>query len=255
MKKWRKDSKSAEIGKEKSYKKFQIRLDNRGKVGKNIHNRGRPSKFKTLDVDQQSEEANEEEESCDSWVGKKKLTGKEKDKFSAVGKAKRLLQKAKTCKKDKVSPEQTRKKKASTKKQFVLPVQSSRSSRVIIPNKRFIEDDSVKTTTVVAKRSVMKISDEPKPLVTEHKLPIEMGLFANASTKLQIETEKLPSLPMSSLSPSGIVKPKFEALTGNFSISIFFIVRCLYLEFSTNVFNCYLLKKIQFKTSLTLQLL
>lgn len=243
MKKWLKDSKSAEIGKEKSYKKFKIRLDNRGKIGKNIHNRGRPSKFKTLDVDQleQSEEANEEEESCDSWVEKKNL--KEKDKFSAVGKAKRLLQKAKTCKKDKVSPEQTRKKKASTKKQFVLPVQSSRSSRVIIPNKRFIEDDSVKTTTVVAKRSVVKIPDEPKPLVAEQKLPTEMGLFANASTKLQIETEKLPSLPMSSISPSGIVKPKFEALTGNFSIFIFFIVRCLYLEFSTNVFNCYLLKR------------
>lgn len=217
MKKSRKDSKSTETLEQKAYKKFTIRLDVRGKVGKIVHNRGRPSKFKNFDTDdmEQSLEVDENEDHCDSEKGKKKV--KEKDKFSAVGKAKQLLQRAKTCKKDKVSPEQTTKRKISAKKQFVLPVQSSRSSRVIIPNKRFIEEDSENTAKAFAKRLAVKVPEESKTLAPESKLPTEMGLFANASTKLQIETEKLPSLPMSSLSPSGIVKPKFEALTGKFS--------------------------------------
>ncbi|XP_061183956.1 histone-lysine N-methyltransferase 2A-like [Saccostrea echinata] len=213
MKKWQKNRKSTETSQEKAPKKFKIRLDPHGKVRKIGNKKGRPSKSDESNSDDYDKplKVDEKEEMGASEKGKKKV--KEKDKFSAVGKAKQLLQKAKTCKKDKVSPEQT-KKKVSARKQFVLPVLSSRSSRVIIPNKRFIEEDSENLGKSFAKRPALKTDQSLKPAVVEPKLLPETGLFANASTKLQIETEKLPSLPISSLSPSGIVKPKFEALTG-----------------------------------------
>lgn len=212
MKKWKKDKKSKNTTPDKPFKKFKIRLTDDGKVGKIVHNRGRPPKFQSsdsIDLDK-SLVTDEKEDERFSEKGKKKV--KERDKFSAVGKAKQLLQKARTCKKDKVSPEQTTKKKVHVRKQFVLPVQSSRSSRMIIPNKRFIEEDNENSAGVVAKRPVIRVDEGAKP--TGLNLLAESGLFANSSTKLQIETEKLPSLPMSSISPSGIVKPKFEALTG-----------------------------------------
>jgi hypothetical protein len=211
VKKWKKDKKPKNTTPDKPFKRFKIRLTADGKVGKIIRNKGRSSKLQSLDSDEvdKSSLSDEKEDARSGEKGKKKV--KERDKFSAVGKAKQLLQKARTCKKDKGSPEQTRKKKVHVRRQFVLPVQSSRSSRMIIPNKRFLED-SESLAGVVAKRPVTRVEEESKS--TGLNLLTESSLFANSSTKLQIETEKLPSLPMSSISPSGIVKPKFEALTG-----------------------------------------
>lgn len=88
MKKLQKDSKLIEILKQKVYKKFIIRLDVRGKVGKIVYNRGRFLKFKNFDIDDMEQflEVDENEDYCDLEKGKKKV--KEKDKFLVVGKAK-----------------------------------------------------------------------------------------------------------------------------------------------------------------------
>ncbi|KAK3107240.1 hypothetical protein FSP39_010101 [Pinctada imbricata] len=96
------------------------------------------------------------------------------------------------------------------KKRFVLPVQSSRSSRVIIPNKRFLEEDSENFLHVVAKRPA-KEKDVPVKKDVSTMLSIEtpdVGLFAVPPTS---EAEKLPILPLSSLSPA---IPKTSGLSG-----------------------------------------
>ncbi|KAL5019594.1 hypothetical protein ScPMuIL_002486 [Solemya velum] len=73
--------------------------------------------------------------------------GRSKIKQTSSGVVKRIIQKAKTGKKmlrrDSEDSTSTASSLSHQRREFVLPSQSSRSSRVIIPNKRLLQDDSI----------------------------------------------------------------------------------------------------------------
>lgn len=77
----------------------------------------------------------------------------------------KLIQKAKTGKKrrDSEDSNSTASSASHQKREFVLPSQSSRSSRVIIPNKRWLEDDSVHQGVKKG-----RLSDECSPMSGSH---------------------------------------------------------------------------------------
>ena len=74
--------------------------------------------------------------------------------------AKFLLEKAKQAQKLAQQKRERSNKTQVQRREFVLPTQSSRSSRVIIPNKRFLEDDSVHS--VVKKKKIPEVQKESK---------------------------------------------------------------------------------------------
>lgn len=99
--------------------------------------------------------------------------------------AKFLLEKAKQAQKlAQQKRERTSVKTPQQRREFVLPTQSSRSSRTIIPNKRFLEDDSV--------HSVVKKKAKPKQMKPEKdvKSPIpetkKVDQMQNNTDKQQI---------------------------------------------------------------------
>ena len=93
-------------------------------------------------------------------------------------------------------------------KRFVLPVKSSRSSRRIIPNKRFLVDESVNDLHMIKKPPILK--QDVREVQVKGQLSIESldsGLFSS------VGTEKLPKLPLAAMSP-GISKTPI--LSGNY---------------------------------------
>ena len=93
-------------------------------------------------------------------------------------------------------------------KPFVLPVKSSRSSRIIIPNKRFLEDESVNDLHMIKKPPILE--KDVREVQVKGQLSIESldsGLFSS------VGTEKLPKLPLADISP-GI--PKTPILSGKY---------------------------------------
>ena len=86
--------------------------------------------------------------------------------------AKFLLEKAKQAQKlvQQKREQRLNKKTPVPKREFILPTQSSRSSRVIKPNKRFLEDDSVHSVVKKKSKPEHLMSDEdPETIVQEIK--------------------------------------------------------------------------------------
>ncbi|OWF41440.1 uncharacterized protein LOC110462400 isoform X2 [Mizuhopecten yessoensis] len=147
---------------------------------------------------------------------KKKV--KEKDKLSSVkgskgvkgqqNLAKQLLQKARkgqqTVKvqgkvKSPIMSPKSPKNQAYPRKQFVLPTQSSRSSRVIIPNKRFLEQDDF--NQIMTKRTRM----EESALSPKSETSAATSPRSRVQERLKVKTEQLKSPQLTSLSPGPAV--------------------------------------------------
>lgn len=107
--------------------------------------------------------------------------------------AKSLLDKAKKGKED---PAAKKHKKTVKKKQFVLPTQSSRSSRVIIPTKRFIEDE-ISPITKKKKENLFDTS-----LTSSFKQPFTSPSSQKKMDKLTIQTDFPSTAGFGSFSPS-----------------------------------------------------
>ena len=141
--------------------------------------------------------------------------------------AKFLLEKAKQAQK---LAQQKREKSGKTpiqRKEFVLPTQSSRSSRVIIPNKRFLEDDSVHS--VVKKKSKLEntnqneIKSSGQVSVTDKR---QIGLL-DQPLVLDGKRERKMSVKMRQKSSDGSYWEDFEHLQEKKTISPYKPVRDL----------------------------
>ena len=207
VRKWQAEKSPGKAKSPGSIAKITISLDRENNKGRIIRGPGRPA-FRSP----QQVASVKDEVTLQKHIKKFKDRDKPTYPFKVVkpgskGIVQQLIQKAKKL------PENAGVKGQHTgvkiqRKRFVLPVQSSRSSRVIIPNKRFLEDDSINDLHVVKKRPALE--KDVKEMQVKGQLSIQTpdsGLFSS------VGTEKLPKLPLAAMSP-GI--PKTPIMPGKY---------------------------------------
>lgn len=188
---------------------FRIKKKGKFKGARVIHGTGRPKYLKTVvrksyipsDNTAGSVHLHSSPEQEDV-KHKRKRKERDKKKFPVVSSVikrgrknivKSLLDRAKKGKDD-----SGKHKLPVKKKQFVLPTQSSRSSRVIIPNKRFIEDDNIQ---VVKKKKENYQNIFDTSLSTSFKQPFSSPSSQKKIDKLHIQTDFPVSTGFGSFSP------------------------------------------------------
>lgn len=189
---------------------FRIKVKGKFKGARVIHGAGRPKYLKTVvrksyvpsdNTFKGSVHLHSSPEQEDVKHHRKRKE-RDKKKFPVVSSVikrgrknivKSLLDKAKKGKDD-----SGKHKLPVKKKQFVLPTQSSRSSRVIIPNKRFIEDDNIQ---VVKKKKENYQNIFDTSLSTSFKQPFSSPSSQKKIDKLHIQTDFPVSTGFGSFSP------------------------------------------------------